>query len=220
MIADREKEIRQFVPQNYYGLEAKGAGITFIWHDKRNNTRTFQKERIEQLEKQLKNEHLIVEEVTIKNKKSYAPALYDLNELQRDASRKFHFSPKETLNIMQRLYEHYKILTYPRTDSRYLTDDIVPTIAERLRSCGVGPYRKLAASLLKQPIKPNKSFVNNQKVTDHHAIIPTEQFVNLTDLSSEERKIYDLVVRRFFAVLMRKQKLRRKYQRFKKDRKS
>lgn len=202
LIAQREEEIRAFRPQTYYGLEAKGAGITFIWKDSKNNTRTFKEERVKEIEKQAAGELLTVEKVTTKKKKSYAPALYDLNELQRDASQRFHFSPKETLNIMQRLYEHHKILTYPRTDSRYLTEDIVPTISERLRSCGVGPYRKTAAGILKQKIKANPNFVNNKKVSDHHAIIPTEQFVNLTDLSSEERKIYDLVVRRFFAVLM------------------
>jgi DNA topoisomerase-3 len=202
LIADREVEIRQFHPQSYYGLEARGAGLTFVWNDAKKNTRTFHKDRIEEIEKLLRNEELLVSDVVTKNKKAYAPALYDLNELQRDANKKFHFSPKQTLNIMQRLYEHHKILTYPRTDSRYLTDDIVPTISERLKSCGVGPYRKIAASILKTSIKGNKNFVNNQKVTDHHAIIPTEQFVNLSDLSNDERKIYDLVVRRFFSVLM------------------
>ncbi|MDO4170616.1 MAG: DNA topoisomerase III [Lachnospiraceae bacterium] len=202
MIAQREEEIRHFRPQTYYGLEAKGAGITFIWKDIKNNTRSFSKDRISQLEKKLSGEMLQFDHMKVKQKKTYAPALYDLNELQRDANKRYHFSPKETLNIMQRLYEHHKILTYPRTDSRYLTDDIVPTIPERLKSCGIGPYRKIAAGILRGNIKASGHFVNNQKVSDHHAIIPTEQFVNLTDLSSEERKIYDLVVRRFFAVLM------------------
>lgn len=202
MIAQREEEIRHFRPQTYYGLEAKGAGITFIWKDVKNNTRSFSKDRISQLEKKLSGEMLQFDHMKVKQKKTYAPALYDLNELQRDANKRYHFSPKETLNIMQRLYEHHKILTYPRTDSRYLTDDIVPTIPERLKSCGIGPYRKIAAGILRGNIKASGHFVNNQKVSDHHAIIPTEQFVNLTDLSSEERKIYDLVVRRFFAVLM------------------
>ena len=202
LIAQREEEIRNFQPKAYYGLEARGAGLTFTWRDEKNNTRTFVKEKCKDVEKKVSGEMLTVDNVVVKQKKSYAPALYDLNELQRDASQRFHFSPKETLNIMQRLYEHHKILTYPRTDSRYLTDDIVPTIPERLRSCGIGPYRKAAAGILKNKIKANGHLVNNKKVSDHHAIIPTEQFVNLSELSSEERKIYDLVVRRFLAVLM------------------
>lgn len=124
-----------------------------------------------------------------------------MTELQRDANVRFDFSAKETLNIMQRLYENHKVLTYPRTDSRYLTTDIVGTLKERLESVSIGPYKKLAAVLTRKPITANASFVDNQKVSDHHAIIPTEQFVNLENMSSDERKIYDLVVRRFLAVL-------------------
>ena len=102
---------------------------------------------------------------------------------------------------MQRLYENHKVLTYPRTDSRYLTSDIVPTLKERLQACAVGPYRKAASRLAMGEIRADKSFVNNAKVSDHHAIIPTEQFVQPEHFSNEERKIYDLVVRRFLAVL-------------------
>lgn len=102
---------------------------------------------------------------------------------------------------MQRLYENHKVLTYPRTDSRYLTTDIVPTLKERLKACAVGPYSKIAGRLSMQKLQANKSFVNDSKVSDHHAIIPTEQFVQLDHMSNEERKIYDLVVRRFLAVL-------------------
>ena len=102
---------------------------------------------------------------------------------------------------MQRLYENHKVLTYPRTDSRYLTTDMVGTLKERLKACAVGPYSKLAGKLSMQTIKTDKSFVNNAKVSDHHAIIPTEQFVQLDHMTNEERKIYDMVVRRFLAVL-------------------
>ena len=102
---------------------------------------------------------------------------------------------------MQRLYETHKLLTYPRTDSRYLTTDMVSTLKERLKACAAGPYRKTASKLSMQEIHGDKSFVNNAKVSDHHAIIPTEQFVQLEKLSNDERKIYDMVVRRFLAVL-------------------
>ncbi len=102
---------------------------------------------------------------------------------------------------MQRLYENHKVLTYPRTDSRYLTTDIVPTLKERLKACAVGPYSKFAGRLSMQKLQASKSFVNDSRVSDHHAIIPTEQFVQLDHMSNEERKIYDLVVRRFLAVL-------------------
>ena len=126
---------------------------------------------------------------------------YDLTTLQREANQKYGFSAKETLNIMQRLYENHKVLTYPRTDSRYIGKDVVPTIKERLKACAVGPYRKLAGVLLGKNIQINSSFVDDKKVSDHHAIIPTEQFVQLDHMTNEERKIYDMVVRRFLAVL-------------------
>ena len=101
---------------------------------------------------------------------------------------------------MQRLYENHKVLTYPRTDSRYLTSDVVGTLSERLDACAVGPYRKMALTVKAQHPETKKwSFVDNKKVSDHHAIIPTEQFVDLTHMTNEERKIYDLVVRRFLS---------------------
>ena len=103
---------------------------------------------------------------------------------------------------MQSLYEHHKILTYPRTDSRYLTSDMTDTLKDRIKASAAGPYKKTAALLLRKEIKGNRRFVNDKKVSDHHAIIPTEQSVRLMELSADERKIYDMVVRRFFAVLM------------------
>lgn len=102
---------------------------------------------------------------------------------------------------MQRLYENHKVLTYPRTDSRYIGKDVVPTIKERLQACGTGPYRKLAGALVNKPIQTSAGFVDDKKVSDHHAIIPTEQFVQLDHMTNEERKIYDMVVRRFLSVL-------------------
>ncbi|MDF2929516.1 MAG: topB [Anaerospora sp.] len=102
---------------------------------------------------------------------------------------------------MQKLYESHKILTYPRTDSRYISNDLVDTLKDRVNACGVGPYTKLAFKVVKGPIKANSAFVDNTKVSDHHAIIPTEQTVVLTALSEKERKIYDLVVKRFLSVL-------------------
>lgn len=204
MIAKREEEIRKFIPKPYYGLQAKKAGLSFTWYDQKSNgTSTFDKSRIDEIYKKIYSNSVEckVIDVTKTAKKSYSPALYDLTELQRDANKRYNFSAKETLNIMQRLYENHKVLTYPRTDSRYITTDVVSTIPERLRACAVGPYKKLAGRLVNSQIKSSPSFVNNSKVTDHHAIIPTEQFVQLDHMTNEERKIYDLVVRRFLAVL-------------------
>lgn len=201
MIAAREEEIRTFKPVPYYGLKATVGGITFTWTDARSgSSRSFDKDRIQAI-KQAAAPSLLVTDVRKKLKKTFAPALYDLTALQREANQKFGFSAKQTLNIMQRLYENHKVLTYPRTDSRYLTTDIVPTLKERLKACAVGPYSKFAGRLSMQKLQASKSFVNDSRVSDHHAIIPTEQFVQLDHMSNEERKIYDLVVRRFLAVL-------------------
>lgn len=202
MIARREEEIKSFVPKEYFGMQVKANGISWTWMDsKSKSTRTFQKDRMTELEKKLNGKQLNVTEIEKSSRKSFAPGLYDLTELQRDANQKFGYSAKETQNIMQRLYENHKALTYPRTDSRYIGSDVAETIKERLQACAVGPYRKMAGSLGMKPIRTNASFVDDKKVSDHHAIIPTEQFVQLDHMTVEERKIYDLVVRRFLAVL-------------------
>lgn len=201
MISAREDEIRRFVPKTYYGLKVSAGGIQFAWIDAKSGSgRTFDRERVENIRRKAEN-HFLITEIKKKTKKSFAPALYDLTALQREANQRYGYSAKMTLNLMQRLYENHKVLTYPRTDSRYLTTDVVPTLKERLKACAVGPYRKTAARLSMQEIHPDKSFVNNAKVTDHHAIIPTEQFVQLEHMTSDERRIYDLVIRRFLAVL-------------------
>ena len=203
MIAHREQEIRDFVPEEYYGIFLKAAGIRWSWQEKKSGSyRTFDREKAEKRKKELEGKALTVSSVEKVSKNQNAPGLYDLTELQRDASRRFGYSAKETLNIMQRLYENHKVLTYPRTDSRYIGKDVAETLKERLKACAVGPYRKLAGSLAMKPIRTNGSFVDDKKVSDHHAIIPTEQFVDLSHMTNEERKIYDLVVCRFLAVLM------------------
>lgn len=202
MIGAKEEEIRKFVPKPYYGMTVKGAGILFTWKEKRSNgASVLEKEKREKAYEQVKGRDGVLVDVTTKTKKSYSDALYDLTELQREANERFGFSAKQTLNLMQSLYEHHKVLTYPRTDSRYLTEDIVETIPERLAAISVGPYRQLTAPLAGKKIKASGHFVNDQKVSDHHAIIPTEQTPVLSAFSIEERKIYDLVVRRFLAVL-------------------
>lgn len=201
IIAQREEEIKSFVPKEYYGLVANTKGLKLTWQDKNNNTRSFNKEHIDKIYNSLKNKDAQVIDVNKHLKKSYSNGLYDLTELQRDANKIFGFSAKETLSIMQRLYENHKILTYPRTDSRYISEDIVPTLKDRLKAINIGPYSKFASQVIAKPIVANKSFVDNSKVTDHHAIIPTEQRVILSDLSDKERKIYDLVVKRFLACL-------------------
>lgn len=201
MIAALEDEIKDFKAVKYYGIEALAHSFKFTWHDKNNDTRTFDENKCDNIINIIKNDKLEIINVSRNKAFTNPPLLYDLTELQRDANNIYGFSAKETLSVMQTLYERHKVLTYPRTDSRYLTDDIVETLKDRVRAASVGPYSKIGFKISSNPIKADKNFVNNQKVSDHHAIIPTEQTVLLGDLSDRERKIYDLVVKRFFAVL-------------------
>ena len=202
MVASREEEIQNFKPREFYGINATTKNLKLIWQDKQNkDTRTFDEKKCDSVLASIERKDAKVIGVDKSYKKTYSPRLYDLTELQRDANKIFGFSAKETLSIMQKLYERHKILTYPRTDSRYLTSDIVDTLDERLKAFGIGEYQSIVSKILKKPIKANKSFVDNSKVTDHHAIIPTEQRVSLSELNDGERKIYDLVVKRFLAVL-------------------
>jgi DNA topoisomerase III len=203
MIAKREMEIRDFQPQQYFGMTATTDTFKLQWqHSKSKDTKTFDEDYRDKLLTNIKGQQAEVVDVKKTVKKSFAPKLYDLTELQRDAHHIFGFSAKETLSTMQSLYERYKVVTYPRTDSRYISTDIVPTLKERIKACAVQPYRQLASKLLNSTIHANKSFVDNDKVTDHHAIIPTEQAPLLQKLSDKERKIYDLIVKRFFAVML------------------
>lgn len=200
LIVQREEEILAFKPKDYYTLQALFKGFNGTFRDGKNNTRFSDKTFVEKIQSEIKGKNATVKKVEKTSKKQAPPAAYDLTELQRDANKKYGYSAKQTLSYMQSLYEYHKVLTYPRTDSRYITDDVVATIPERLRAMAVGPYQQQAMKLARSALQ-TKYIVNNAKVTDHHAIILTEQSPNLAKLSYEERNIYDLVVRRFMAVL-------------------
>jgi DNA topoisomerase-3 len=202
MIVERENEIRKFVPKDYWSINASFEGFTVMWQDKSSGqTRIFDKKKADDIVAKVTGQTGQIVEVRKEAKRDLPPLAYDLTELQRDANRKYGYSAKQTLNIMQKLYETHKLVTYPRTDSRYITEDIVPTLTERLKSIAVGPYAKPAQNIIRNKIVVTKRFVDNSKVSDHHAIIPTEQYVNLASLNTEERNIYDLIVKKFIAVL-------------------
>ncbi|MHC1749419.1 MAG: DNA topoisomerase III [Cellulosilyticaceae bacterium] len=201
MVVQREEDIKNFKPVPYFTLTAAARGFKLDWQGSKGKT-IFDEAYANSLLEKVKGKDAKVVEVATVPKKQYAPSLYDLTELQRDANRLFGFSPKETLSIMQRLYENYKVLTYPRTDSRYISDDIIPTLKDRLNAIAVGPYKSAASQILTKGFKAHKGFVDNAKVSDHHAIIPTEEKANLTNLGNDERKVYDLVVKRFMSVLL------------------
>ena len=202
LIVDREEEIKTFVPKEFYTLSIKTPGFSATWRDKKGQARTFDREKAEALAAALAGKTGVLAGVKRTYKQTPPPAAYDLTELQRDANKKYAYSAKETLSLMQSLYEVHKVLTYPRTDSRYISDDVVPTLPERLRSVMIDEYKPLAQEILRKKPLQTRFLVNNAKVTDHHAIIPTEEQADLWRLSGPERNIYDLVVRRFLAVLL------------------
>lgn len=197
LIVKRENEIKSFVPKEYFNITANLNGVSALFYDKNNQTAVFDRKKAEEIVKKVSGESFAVKAVKVSKKHTPAPMLYDLTELQRDASNIFHMSPKETLNTMQNLYEKHKALTYPRTDSRFLTEDIVPTLSERLKASAKGDFAPFVSEILKNKMKISSACINNAKVSDHHAIIPTEEHINASKLSSEEKRIYFLVVKRF-----------------------
>lgn len=203
MIANREQQIKNFKPKTYYGLQALTNTVTFTWHERgTNQTQSFQKEKMEQLLKSLdsvKTGEVI--DVKTTPKRTPAPHLFDLTELQKEAHKRYGWSAKETLSMLQNLYERHKIVTYPRTDSKHLTSDMKSTFTDRIKASAVGDYRAAANKILsKGTPQAQKGVVNDALVSDHHAIIPTEEVVNLRALSDKEYKLYDLIVKRFLAV--------------------
>jgi len=197
LIVRREEEIKRFVPKDYYNVNADLGSFFATYRDGKNQCAIFDKEEAERVAAKIQNQVFRITQIQVVPKKTPPPLLYDLTELQRDANKLYQYSPKETLAIMQRLYENHKLLTYPRTDSRYLTDDMVPTLRERLQSVSFGEFSPLAGEIIRQRRPIARACVNNARVTDHHAIIPTEEAPNLLNLSVAEKRIYFLVIKRF-----------------------
>ena len=196
MVFEREEKIKNFKPREYYTFEAVVDGIRFNCGESEYNFT-----KAEKFVSDNKNKTINFDMVEVKIKTSIPKPLYNLTDIQQVASTLFGLSPKQTLNIIQRLYEFHKVLTYPRTDSRYLTTDMKNTLADRLRAIG-GDYKEITAKLLREKDFNTKRIINNSKVSDHHAIIPTEQKPNYMSLSDTELKIYNLVVKRFLENLL------------------
>ena len=201
MIVRREEDILRFRPKDYFTVKADFGEYTALYKDSKGQARFADAAAAKEVADSVRGKRGVLSEVKKVYRFKAPPAAYDLTELQRDANKKYGYSAKQTLSLMQSLYETHKLLTYPRTDSRYITKDVAATLPERLRAIAIGPYKDAASAVLRSKPIQTKYIVNDAKVTDHHAIIPTEQYVDLNKLSREERHIYDLVVRRFIAVL-------------------
>ncbi len=197
LIVKREEEIKKFIPKDYYVVNADLGKFFVTYHDGKNQTAIFQREKAQEIISGIKGKKFRAVEVKVTAKRTPPPLLYDLTELQRDANKLYQLSPKETLATMQRLYENHKALTYPRTDSRYLTEDIVPTLRDRLKAVAKGDFSSIVSEIIRDRRQIARVCVNNSKVSDHHAIIPTEESVNMANLNTNEKRIYLLVVKRF-----------------------
>lgn len=200
LIVNKQKEIDAFVAEDYFEVQADFGGYTGMWIDQEEHTRIEKEETAKAIVQKVSGKQAVITKVEKEEKKTPPPLLYDLTELQRDCNKKFGFSAKKTLDIAQNLYEKRKMITYPRTDSRYLSDDMKGKVHNTLRRLNeLEEYQPYT-----QPLSGNISFtkriIDNSKVTDHHAIIPTDGKLRVDSLTEEEKKVFSLVAARFLAV--------------------
>ena len=191
MIVDRQHEIDNFISKIYYEIKTEYRGVLF----------SCTKGKIEQKEngltfiEQIKDQEFEIESYSQKEGKELPPRLFDLTSLQVECNKKFSFSAEETLNYIQNLYEK-KLVTYPRVDTTFLPNDIYPKVPDILKK--MTPYEQYTSQILGQKIKKSKKVFDDKKVTDHHAIIPTGVYPS--NLHVSEKKVYDIIARRFIAV--------------------
>ncbi|MBU8730006.1 DNA topoisomerase III [Cytobacillus firmus] len=199
LVMEREALIQKFVPKEYWTIRAQIGPLQADW-EKNGEKRIFSKEAADEVLSKVKGQKAVIHSIIRKEKTEPQPLPYDLTELQRDANKRYGFSAKKTSNVLQKLYEQHKLVTYPRTDSRYLTKDMEATMMDRLHGIAASYKDEVKPILANQGKVLAKRVFNNEKVTDHHAIIPTEERVHLSDLSADERKLYELILRRFLAI--------------------
>lgn len=199
LVQMRQNEIKQFEPKTYYTMSIDAGGLTFQCTKPQSHE---DKSVFESIEDKIKDCTAQIETINKSHKKAYPQQLYSLTDLQQDAYKRFHLGPKETLNTLQTLYERHKLVTYPRTDSNYLTDDMVDTLKDRLQAIMATSLKDLAKRQMSQTFSAKQKFVNNSKVSDHHAIIPTEVRPDMSQLSQRESKIYMMIAQRYLENLM------------------
>lgn len=198
LVRDQEKKIEAFRPQSYFTVD--------LLHEKekgrlvqKNQFAFKERSEVEGFVKELSKQKGKVTDIQDKIKTEHAPLPYDLTEVQREANQRYQFSAKKTLSLVQSLYEFHKIVTYPRTDSKYLTTDMRATMKERLQAISTSfpeakAYLKTGGKVIQDKV------FNNSKVSDHHALIPTEQSPRFEKLSNDEQRIYLMIVNRFLGL--------------------
>ena len=216
LIVKRDREIENFVPQDYWEVMANFGDYTGLWinpnprpadedpegkkdEKKSPETRIYDKALAEKVRDAVKGRPARVAESTCETKKFAPPQLFDLTSLQREANKKFGFSADKTLKLAQALYETHKLVTYPRTDSRYLPDDMKPKVKKILGNLPE-PYAAFVQSERMNMDTYSRRYYDNSKISDHHAIVPTEKRANLSALKPDEKQLYDLIARRLVAM--------------------
>jgi DNA topoisomerase-3 len=202
LMCDREEELEAFKGNFYWTIKANFGLFSASYYSEEETIRIHSEQTANDLIAKLDNANGTIEKIEKLEKVEHSPLAYDLTELQRDANLTLGFSAKKTLDVLQKLYEYHKIVTYPRTDSRYITHDIVETLPSRLRALDSTAFAAKARFLANDHMHIDKErFVRDELVSDHHAIIPTDQRVNLSRLSDDEQKLWQLIVIRFLEVL-------------------
>lgn len=200
LVRQQEKQIEKFLPQEYFTIQFADNQLTFT-HQQKNPQAIKTREAAQQLVQQISQTAGTVEKIEEKVKRQAAPLPYDLTEIQREANQRYGFSAKKTLSLVQSLYETHKVVTYPRTDSKYLTTDMQNTMKERLQA--ISDFDPQVKTIIKNGSKVVlKKVFNNALVSDHHALIPTEQRANFAKLSSDEQRIYQMIVSRFLMLFL------------------
>lgn len=198
LVRRQEEKIEKFMPQKYYRIALR-LGNQTAYMKQKNIYAIKERDEAEKEKRHLDNFKGQIRNINSKVKREAAPLLYDLTELQREANKRYGYSAKKTLSLVQSLYEIHKVVSYPRTDSRYLSNDIKSTLMERLQA--IRKYDSRAEESIKNKAKVIlKKVFNDSKVTDHHALIPTEQVPNYSKFSADEQKIYNLIVSRFLGI--------------------
>ena len=201
LMTKREDEIEAFLGSYYYSARGDFGLFAASYYPEENSIRFTDDKKAEEL-KEKKDRSGKVKRIESLEKRDSVPLLYDLTELQRDANTALGFSAKETLDTLQRLYEVHKIVTYPRTDSRYITPDIVPTLKDRVKALQGTAFSRVVDEYLEHGfVTDNPRFVDESKVSDHHAIIPTEEKVRLDKLSYDEKRLWELIALRFLETI-------------------
>ncbi len=198
LIYDRQKEIEEFKPTKYYEVEAQFIQGAQGYKGKWMGERLADPEQAQALADKVRGKMGCIAKYDKKHTKDYAPKLYDLTLLQREANAKLHYSAKKTLDLAQSLYEKHKVISYPRTNSNYVTEENIPDMHRALEALRGTPYEEWVRGADKSLVhKGNRSICNPSKVEDHHAILPTNKKPG--KLTPDEQKLYDLIVRRFLA---------------------